>query len=258
MDLAPTDEEGNKFYTPVDTSTYFQDEMPTDYASFMYDSIIATGIGACKSLSRTQSDAHYQAIIDTVFQGASGEFNIYSNGQYGEEPNTRDPTGVQFGVYNIRPGEVVDGLRSYKTVLTSIWNSSYTTNAFGEDYEGGVWSNVDGTEFFYYDGTTDEPMPLRDVADANMLSNGMQIAILTLSSVAVFLCIATGSFVVIKKKHKHIKSAQPEFLLMLCFGATLVAASTIFLSFDESDGLSEKQLSSLCTTFPWFAVVGYL
>ena len=182
----------------------------------------------------------------------------YSNGQYGEEPNTRDPAGAQFGVYNILPGEVVDGIRSYETVLTSIWNSSYTTNAFGEDYEGGVWSNVGDTKFLYYDRTTEEPMPLRDVADANMLSNGMQIAILTLSSVAIFLCIATGIFVIVKKKHKHIRSAQPEFLLMLCFGATLVAASIIFVSFDESDGLSEKQLSSLCTTFPWFAVVGYL
>jgi hypothetical protein len=47
----------------------------------MYDSIIAAGIGACKAKSRSEADAHYQAIIDTTFNGASGVFNIYSNGQ---------------------------------------------------------------------------------------------------------------------------------------------------------------------------------
>lgn len=225
----------------------------------MYDSVIATGIGACKALSSDEPDAHYQAIIETKFHGASGEFGIHSNGQFGEEPNTRDPSGTAFGVYNIRPGPVEeDGVRSYETVLTSLWNSSYTINAYGEEFEDGVWANVEGTEFIYADGTTVEPMPLRDVADDNNLSKGIQISGLFLCSLAMLLCIATGVFVAVKRKHKHIKSVQPEFLLMLCFGAWLVSASLIFCSFDESNGLSEEQLSAMCTTFPWFFVVGYL
>ena len=73
-------------------------------------------------------------------------------------------------------------------------------------------------------------MPLRTVADEHMLSDGIQIAGLFLSSLAMFLCLITAVFVAVKRKHKHIKSSQPEFCLLLCAGATLVAASLIFVS----------------------------
>ena len=280
IDHQPVDVDGQKFYIPQSLSTYFSTVTPSEYASFIYDSVVATGIGACKGISNTDADiqnAHYSGIKSTAFHGASGRFSMKSN--------TRDPKGTLMGLYNVRPSsEVNENKRSYETVLTSIWDSSHTSNAKGEKVDGGAWANVDGTEFIFFDGTTNEPMPLRTVSDEHFISQDVQIAGLFLSSFAMFLCILTGLFVFVNWKNKHIKSIQPEFCVMLCLGGTLVAAALIFVSvsinilviptfvsdgvtdnllfflsfkFDEST-YSQQRLSSMCTAAPWFFVTGYL
>lgn len=43
----------------------------------------------------------------------------------------------------------------------------------------------------------------------------------------------------------------------MCMGASLVATSLIFISFDEDQGWSEAKLSRACVAFPWFFVLGY-
>ena len=226
IDHQPVDVDGQKFYIPQSLSTYFSTVTPSEYSSFIYDSVVATGIGACKGISITDANiqnAHYSGIKSTAFHGASGRFSMTSN--------TRDPKGTLMGLYNVRPSsEVNENKRSYETVLTSIWDSSHTSNAKGEKVYGGAWANVDGTEFIFFDGTTNEPMPLRTVSDEHFISQDVQIAGLFLSSFAMFLCILTGLFVFVNWKNKHIKSIQPEFCVMLCFGATLVAAALIFVS----------------------------
>ena len=122
----------------------------------------------------------------------------------------------------------------------------------------GSWTPVADASFLFFDGTSNEPMPRRDVYDANYLTQGIQIVGLLLSSVAFIGVVGTGFWVFANRKHKLIKAGQPEFLYLLCFGAALVAPSSIFLTFDESNGLTVKQLSGMCSAFPWFFVVGYL
>jgi 7 transmembrane sweet-taste receptor of 3 GCPR len=124
--------------------------------------------------------------------------------------------------------------------------------------EKGAWAPVADAPFLFYDGTSNEPLPRRDVYDANYLSQGVQIAGLILASVAFIGVVGTGLWVFANRQNKLIKAGQPEFLYLLCFGAALVAPSSIFLSFDESDGLTTEQLSGLCNAFPWFFIVGYL
>ena len=223
-ELQPLDSDDQRYFAP-EAASYFQTETPTEYASFIYDSVIAAGMGACRAVALPVSEednAHYRGIQASKFSGASGVFSMMGN--------TRDPSGTRFGVYNVRPGPIEGTARSYETVLTSIWDSSYTTNAYGEEVEGGAWRNVDDAEFIFYDGSTEQPTPLRTVANDHTLSDSIQITGLFLSSLAMFLCLATGAFVLAKRKHKHIKASQPEFCLMLCAGATFVAASLIFVS----------------------------
>lgn len=281
IDHQPVDVDGKKFYIPQSLSTYFSTVKPSEYSSFMYDSVIATGFGACHGITSTAADiqnTHYNGIKSTAFYGASGHFSM--------KLNSRDPKGTLLGLHNVRPSsKVYKNTRSYETVLTSIWDSSHTTNAKGEEVEGGAWANVDGTEFIFFDGTTNEPMPLRTVSDEHFISQDVQIAGLFLSSFAMLLCLLTGLFVSVNWKNKHIKSIQPEFCVMLCLGATLVAAALTFVSvsmnilvistfvsdgitdnslffllsvkFDEST-YSQQRLSSMCTAAPWFFVTGYL
>ena len=82
----------------VGETGYFQTEIPTEYASFLYDAIISTGMAACRS-NQTNSD-HVEELLKSDFEGASGR-TVYTQGT-----NSRDPAGVRFGIYNICPGEV--------------------------------------------------------------------------------------------------------------------------------------------------------
>ena len=122
----------------------------------------------------------------------------------------------------------------------------------------GAWEPVADASFLFFDGTTNEPMPRRDVYDANYLAQGVQITGLILAGVAFTFVVGTGIWVFANRQHKLIKAGQPEFLYLLCFGAALVASSSIFVSFDESDGLSVEQLSGMCSAFPWLFINGYL
>jgi hypothetical protein len=107
--IQPRQSSGDNFYTA--DQSYFQTETPTEYASFMYDAVMATGIGACTALragSSSESD-HYDAILSGSFQGASGPVSFKRDEEENEFTNGRDPAGVLFGIHNVRPGAVDEG-----------------------------------------------------------------------------------------------------------------------------------------------------
>jgi hypothetical protein len=147
---------------------------------------------------------------------------------------------------------------SYEQVLTHLYSHTNTIENGDSDGTDGAWEPVEGTSFFFFDGTSNEPMPRRDVYDSHYLPNGIQIAGIILASVAMISAFVTGLWVFVNRSNKLVKAGQPEFLYLLCFGAALVAPSSLFLTFDESDGLSTEQLSRMCSAFPWFFIIGYL
>jgi len=133
-------------------------------------------------------------------------------------------------------------------VLTSQYNKSQAT---------GEWVHIETEEFIFYDGTSTEPMP-RQTVDENFLRKSSQITGLTLSSLAISIALGSAVWVCANRKTQVVKASQPEFLYLLCFGATLLATSLIFISFDERDGFTESQLSSMCQSFVWLSFLGYL
>jgi hypothetical protein len=148
---------------------------------------------------------------------------------------------------------------SYETVLTSIYTNTSEFIERNESFEEevlGSWEPVD--EFIYFDGTSNEPMPLRTVANAHYLPLAPVIASLCLSTIAVLLALASAAWVFVNRDTRIVAASQPEFLYSLCFGAALVASSSYFFSFDESYGFSEQQLSRGCSAYVWFFVIGYL
>jgi hypothetical protein len=106
--IQPRQSNGDSFFT-ADPS-YFQTETPTEYASFMYDAVMATGIGACNALlaGSSSNGDHYNAIVSSSFQGASGPVSFKRTEEENEFTNGRDPTGVLFGIHNMRPGIIND------------------------------------------------------------------------------------------------------------------------------------------------------
>ena len=96
-------------------SSYFQTHEPTEYASFIYDAVISTGIGACRAAAREGSDddAHYQEILKASFHGASGHVQFKSDDD-GHYENSREMSDLIFGFHNLRPlPEDDNGMRGY-------------------------------------------------------------------------------------------------------------------------------------------------
>jgi 7 transmembrane sweet-taste receptor of 3 GCPR len=121
----------------------------------------------------------------------------------------------------------------------------------------GSWVAVEGAEFIFFDGTTNEPEPKKTTVNWNYISNSIHILGLFLMSLALVISIASGAWVFIMRKDRIVKASQPEFLYLLCSGSAMVALSLFFISWDEDKGVSPDTLNAFCSAFPWFFVIGY-
>jgi Receptor family ligand binding region len=113
------------YYTA--NASYFQDEVPSEYASYMYDAVILTGISVCNDYKRNFGNGnftHIEEIRRTEFTGASGRVRFapkdyivkYDDSSPKKSINqllskfktksSRDPQDAIFGIYNIQRGDV--------------------------------------------------------------------------------------------------------------------------------------------------------
>ena len=108
--MQPLDPRGAPFFVANDS--YYQTEVPTEYASFIYDAVITAGISACKAQAANGTELrHIEQVFKTEFIGASGPVKFKRREDEDgtiEYANSRDPDGVRFGIYNVRRGEVDD------------------------------------------------------------------------------------------------------------------------------------------------------
>lgn len=123
---------------------------------------------------------------------------------------------------------------------------------------GQGWANLEGESFTFADGTTNEPMPLRELFQNNFLGSGVRTVGLVLFGSSIFLSCSGLIWVVLKRRSQVVKAAQPEFLGALCVGSIISSLAIVTLSFDESYGWSEKQLSKACMATPWLFALGYI
>jgi len=111
--IQPSKADGDKFYIADDS--YFQEVTPTVSSSFMFDAVIAIGIGACiaRGQNGDHEGDHVGSILESRFGGASGTV-VFKHGEgFDDHLNGRDPRGTTFGVYNVRAKEIDEdtGLR---------------------------------------------------------------------------------------------------------------------------------------------------
>ena len=120
----------------------------------------------------------------------------------------------------------------------------------------GQWVSIN--PFVYADGRTSPPDLLRDPANQNYLHRGVRTAGLTLMSTALIAAISSVVWVVVFRHHSLVLASQPPFLCLFCAGCALTALAIIPLSFDESYGWSEEQLSRACLSVPWLVIMGHI
>jgi hypothetical protein len=227
-------------------SSYFQTYWPDYGNGYMFDATIATCLGACLAGNSnvdlaghniTSSEAHLRGIRSVDFAGATGRVKFGRN--FFDSDGSRLSSTSTWVVMNLIPS--LDPL---------------VPATISEIYANGTWTNV--TDFIYADGTTLPPKLLRDVPDQNYLNSAIRGVGLALMGVVILLALTTVAWVYIHREHRVLRAAQPAFLYVLALGSAISASTIIPISFDESYGWSEQQLSRACMAIPWLLSLGHI
>lgn len=231
---------------------------PPPGALHLYDAVMAVGVGACKAHQdiQTQNDRRTDEVGSTEeinnitwtgqllqdgirsaqFTGASGEV-LFGNGF----PGSRKGTTITYHVVNLFPDGFVGDLYSVSKVRNAT---------------DGQWYEIE--PFIYAGGATSPPELLRDPANQNYLSKSARAAGLTLMGLALLAIVLSCGWVAVHRHHSTVVASQPIFLYFLCMGCALTSLAILFLSFDESHGLSQQQLTRNCKTVPWLITLGHI
>lgn len=268
----------------VANNSYFE-TLPEWGSSFLYDAIMSTGIGACLALDSAENgtdevpiESFVEGIRSVNFTGATGVIRFCSLGGECGLDGARDPFTLVWAVLNNYPpdGVEIDG----PWELTEIYYFPEVSSDFifpngsllydfipqpepesslpehnGSDPVGKFLLIHDTA---YADGRTVPPDLLRDPTEKNYLSSGVRIVGFTLLGIAWLTALTTAIWVFMHHKHQVVRAAQPYFLYLVCFGASVSVSAIFTLSFDESYGWSEDKLSSACMATPWLASLGHI
>lgn len=246
------------------TPEFFRQSPPANFASFMYDSVMTIGFGACNIATADNSSSlasPQERMLQLQTQddfAAKGELlrqmkSISFNGASGyvdfgleEEGDVRNGEELMVGLYNVIPNELNQNtsMRSFTTVLVG----SYT--------EAQGWTEL--RNITYRDGSALFPTAVREVLDENHISPGVRALGLALMGIAIILPVVC--LILLRKldKDQVVLRAQPFFLRVLCVGAILMSGSIFTLSWDEGANVSDGYLDLLCILTPWFFFLGQI
>jgi hypothetical protein len=220
---------------------FFQIYEPQFGDDFMFDAVMATAMGAClarRDGGNTTGSAHVKGIRSVDFRGAAGQVVKFGKGSDGQ--GARDSSTIVWGVYNLlRP--VDDGFVPV-TATEIYWN--------------GTWIIIE--DFVYAGGSTVPPKALRDMPEQNYLTGAIRGVGLALMGMVMVGAFATVIWVYLHREHRILRAAQPHFLYLIAFGSAVSASTILVVSFDESYGWSEQQLSRACMAIPWLLSLGHI
>ena len=269
---------------------YFQNYPPMPFSSYMYDTVIALGMGACRTQkiqrqlqveAPTANDHDEEgsgggagALIDEIEVeefGALRRLQVKQGKLYKPGPNLQynETLKVTFdgasGFVKLDNGMIYT--RDEETIGFGVYNlrpvdtpdeTTYEYAITSKRIPGGQWAEVPGVSFVYADGSNIQPTPVREVFENNFLSPSVRAGGFALFSIAAFICIGLAAWTFAKRNSSIVRAAQPEFLYLLCFGSLASLMAIITLSFDESYGTSVETLSAMCTATPWLFCTGYM
>ena len=119
------------------------------------------------------------------------------------------------------------------------------------------WTDVQGENFIYKDGTSTPPVVQQEIKNENYLSPWVRIIGFSLMGLTMALGIGYSIFVLVKWNDRAIAPTQPQFILLLFVGAVIMSSSIFTLSFDESYGWDDGQLDVACVMAPWLFFLGH-
>ena len=224
-------------------------------APFLYDAVISAGLSACKlkmnhntnnaadagggsSFFALNGEDHYNAIVNTTFEGSSGTIILNS------KTGTRTPKSALFSLVNFvdDPDASTSTVVQFKPQETDI-------------FEFGAWRSLQ--PFVFNTGNTIvlSDLPAVEV-DRNYIPTGLRGLGLALCAVIIAASVGFAVWTKRKEKLRVVKAAQPIFLYIIAIGTLLMGSAIIPLSLDPGV-VSEKGASIACIFTPWLLACGF-
>ena len=219
------------------------------YVHTAYDTVMAAGIAACESPDSYFSPSqHYQQLLKTEFDGASGTIVF--------DPNIRSRQfdTVKYVYKELRVANTTDssGNPNQNGLYPIELTTSMILNTSKDGQEG---SRIEQVEpYIFRNGDTVPPSTFPAVKEnTQQIPMGVRGFGWSLGVLGMLIALSLGVWTFIHRKNSAIRKTQPFFLAMICFGAFLMSASTLFLGWQEPWPF----LDCACMATPWLITLGF-
>ena len=287
LPFAPKEEGGT---IPQD---YFQIHNPSPKVAFVYDAIMALGIGKCNAIMNASTAADgdgggttrhlaYNAdsstplttttttssstvnAADDVFKldpyisAITQDTNFHgATGPFNflRNDKIRNPSSITVGVYNIRPVVLLDE----DEVVTPYHTYETVLTFIWKELSG--WAHYNDETNIWRNGDTNVVEETRVIAITNYLSDyvrGIGFLLFGIACLLNIVCLVSLKYMY---NDSIIQRSQPFFLVILCIGSLLTSTSIFTLSFDEGATTwknTDQILSVFCMITPWVFFVGHI
>jgi len=247
---------------------------------FMYDAVIAVGIGMCRAAAAAAASdtntttaynttataeqllqlqhqhpgglsgwQHLAGIRSVDFQGVSGRVR-FSDADDPDAPGARQHGTVAWGAVNVPNLQQQKDEGGPIAVLTDIYLP-------GPHLGIRNWTELNQT-FLYADGSTGDSALLRTPPERHYLYPGVRILGYVLYGSVIVAASGSATWVFLCRKHAVFVAAQPLFLYMIALGAIVFASAIVPASMDEQTGLTAEQLGMACMSIPWLVSLGHV
>lgn len=200
-----------------------------------YDSVMALGLAACGIEKDYFTGTElYEELLNTAFSGASDFVSF--------DAETGSRKFVLYRVDNILMVNKGGGVLGFRQEPVAAMRAD------------GVETLQD---FIYWDNSTRVPAPLPELSiEYNYIPTSLRAAGLALGIFMMVVSILCICWTLYYRGRDVVKSSQPFFLIQLCIGTFLMAASIIPMSFQEP--MSTHGLDVSCMMVPWLFVIGFV
>jgi hypothetical protein len=236
-----------------DPKSYDTSDVPGTHMRLLYDAVIAIGIAACQDVSE---DFQYffdggqllKSLRSLKLDGATDNF------KFSLQTGSRSQVDQKlFSISSAVPDKELnaDGL------------ATLTMKDIDLRYLGGNMNYASTWQIsqplVFADGSTTPPADLPAVTEnANYIPNELLGVGWGLASLCILLALSLAIWTYCNRHYRSVRSSQPEFMLIICFGVVIMAASIIPMGLQETNVKDQAGLNVACMSVPWLLTIGFI
>lgn len=217
-----------------------------------YDAIVALGITACDTPGLFTGKDFFNQLLQVDFQGVSGRVNLH------EATGTRLGDSLQYQIVNMVLDDYLldDPTTSTSSSMTFAADIASLIELSPQADNGTILPPAVHSvqPFVYFDNSTAPPIALPYFEeDLNLIPNSVLFFGLSLSILVMLISVAIAVWIYLNQTRYVIRASQPFFMMQLCAGTFILAATIIPMSWQEP----RQGLDAACMTTPWLFSIGF-